>query len=486
MDDETTSLATRLTRVLRAAGALRAATKIERLYDDAYREATVDWLPRTGRLAVTITEAQPQTLWRQAEIELGSGPDEIYRYYPFLSYVYVDDRLQVILEFSEPDQRAIAIVRVPTETRSIISIVTELASTPDPGSDERELALHFWDFRVGRTIGPPKTTLPQLSSVEDFQSRQSVAIAKGYPRPVFVLGSYRSATSVLTWAIGQHPNLWPLEETGFLGLLADGALAGFRHATSAIRNFFEIFDIAEQEYFAHIGSSIHDFILRACERRAGHIALERVADKPGRYGSRDDRFQFRRSFYTPKTRWVDGTPENTANVVQLRKIFPLARFVCTVRHPYEVITSMVHFDRTGGKETTIDDAIAMWVRLMTWALLAAQAYGPQVIKLVPYEDLTTNPSSALTDIFSFIGEPDFPTAAQTFSRQINSSKPEPSERDAARSYLSKRPETDASLIALYETLLSMARDGWVENAGARTELEDRENDLLQRLVGNVS
>ena len=42
----------------------------------------------------------------------------------------------------------------------------------------------------------------------------------GQIRPIFVIGSYRAATSALTWALGQHPNLFPLEETHFLYKLA--------------------------------------------------------------------------------------------------------------------------------------------------------------------------------------------------------------------------------------------------------------------------
>ncbi len=121
MDDTTTLLATRLARVLRDTVALRQVTKIERLYDDTYRESAFDWLPRTAKLAVSITEAQPLGLWRQAELDLGSGPDSIYRYFPFLSYIYVDDCLQVILEFHEPHQRAIARIRVPIGSRSVVS-----------------------------------------------------------------------------------------------------------------------------------------------------------------------------------------------------------------------------------------------------------------------------------------------------------------------------------------------------------------------------
>jgi hypothetical protein len=36
-------------------------------------------------------------------------------------------------------------------------------------------------------------------------------------RPIFVVGSPRSETSILTWCLGQHPNILPLAESGWMG-----------------------------------------------------------------------------------------------------------------------------------------------------------------------------------------------------------------------------------------------------------------------------
>ena len=475
----------RLTAVLHHVLALRNATTIERGYPDNYRDDCLEWLPRRAELTVTIAEAAGQGGWREAELELGSGPDAIYRYFPFASFVYVDGRLEAILEFSEPHQRSVATLRLPVGRPCTIVIVTELASVPNATDDERELSLLFWGLRTGRPA-PPRAAAAQLTAVDDHYSQHSVRLVDELPRPVFVLGSYRSATSVLTWAIGQHPNIWPLEETGFLTLLGSGALAGYRHSTSAARNFFQIYDISGDEYLASIGAGIDVFMKRASERRAEHVALERMANKPGRFGGHDERFQLRRMSYAPKRRWVDGAPENTANVAMLRKLFPLAQFVCMVRHPYDVIASMLHFDRAGGRQTSLDEAIHMWTGIMTWALLAAQAYGPQVVKIVMYDDLKANPARTLGDIFSFIGEPQYAASTQTFSERINTSRVDPREYAEARTQLEARLNDKAGLLRLYETFATMSRLGWSVNADAQTELDERQNDLLERLIGEIS
>ena len=39
-------------------------------------------------------------------------------------------------------------------------------------------------------------------------------------RPIFVVGSPRSGTSILTWCLGQHPNIFPVPESNWLGQFA--------------------------------------------------------------------------------------------------------------------------------------------------------------------------------------------------------------------------------------------------------------------------
>jgi len=53
------------------------------------------------------------------------------------------------------------------------------------------------------------------------------------PQPVFVVGMYRSGTSILTWALGQHPNLWALDETGWLPIFSNAILATWQRARGA-------------------------------------------------------------------------------------------------------------------------------------------------------------------------------------------------------------------------------------------------------------
>ena len=39
-------------------------------------------------------------------------------------------------------------------------------------------------------------------------------------KPVFVVGSPRSGTSILAWCLGQHPNMFPVPESNWMGQFA--------------------------------------------------------------------------------------------------------------------------------------------------------------------------------------------------------------------------------------------------------------------------
>jgi hypothetical protein len=36
-------------------------------------------------------------------------------------------------------------------------------------------------------------------------------------KPIFVIGAPRSVTSILTWCLGHHPNLFPVPESNWMG-----------------------------------------------------------------------------------------------------------------------------------------------------------------------------------------------------------------------------------------------------------------------------
>ena len=70
-------------------------------------------------------------------------------------------------------------------------------------------------------------------------------------KPIFVLGSPRSGTSILTWCLGHHPNLFPLPESNWMGDFAVNVAVAYQ--IGAARGDYSILsamDIQDEELFA--------------------------------------------------------------------------------------------------------------------------------------------------------------------------------------------------------------------------------------------
>ena len=58
-------------------------------------------------------------------------------------------------------------------------------------------------------------------------------------KPIFVVGSPRSGTSVLTWCLGQHPNIFPVPESNWTGEFALGVAKSYQIGCR-VRQSFDI------------------------------------------------------------------------------------------------------------------------------------------------------------------------------------------------------------------------------------------------------
>jgi Sulfotransferase family len=70
-------------------------------------------------------------------------------------------------------------------------------------------------------------------------------------RPIFVVGSPRSGTSILTWCLGQHPNIFPVPESSWMGDFAINIAIAYQiGAARGERSMLSAMDIREDELFA--------------------------------------------------------------------------------------------------------------------------------------------------------------------------------------------------------------------------------------------
>jgi len=238
-------------------------------------------------------------------------------------------------------------------------------------------------------------------------------------KPIFVVGSPRSGTSILTWCLGQHPNIFPVPESNWMGNFAVNVAMAYQvGAARGERSILSAMDIREDELFVTFGQSINELILSHRKdlerRRESWITLSGLKGRwlRGRSAASD-----------PKTRWVDGTPEYSLFICGLRKLFPDARFVHIFRDVEAVVRSMLNFHRVAGTRLVANEekAYKYWLRTVRACLKAEDAYGPSVVHRIRYGDLITNPESTIRSLLDRLEEPYSAKCLEPLADRINSS-----------------------------------------------------------------
>jgi hypothetical protein len=224
-------------------------------------------------------------------------------------------------------------------------------------------------------------------------------------KPIFVVGSPRSGTSILTWCLGQHPNIFPVPESSWMGDFAVSIAIGHQiGAARGDRSILSAMDIQEDELFAMFGEGINNLILR--HRKD----LERKRQVTSEESE-------------PKGRWVDGTPEYSFHICGLRKLFPKALFIHLILDVRSVVRSMLNFHLVAGHDLVNNEqeAYNYWFRTVSSCLLAERAYGPRVVLRLRYSDLLNAPEIAMRSVLEFIGERYTTACLNPLEKRINSS-----------------------------------------------------------------
>ena len=240
-------------------------------------------------------------------------------------------------------------------------------------------------------------------------------------RPIFVVGSPRSGTSILTWSLGQHPNILTLEESSWLADFAGDIAVGFKKGSRrGPRSQASAMGMSRPKLMEDIGRSLNQTILdykaqfeELCTRAAWH-------DASGIHSG----FKISRTPSDPKTRWADGTPEYSMGVNALRKLFPEARFIHLLRNVDDVVRSMMHFERVAGTKLieNATEGYREWLRMTRACVEAEKAYGPSVVNRLHHDELITDPEKVLRSVLAFVGETFFSACLEPLAKRINSSR----------------------------------------------------------------
>ncbi|SEK38184.1 Sulfotransferase family protein [Blastococcus sp. DSM 46786] len=185
-------------------------------------------------------------------------------------------------------------------------------------------------------------------------------------RPIFVVGTMRSGSTLFRLVLDAHPNISICEETGFMGgLTAAKEIPNWARG----RNWFERLGFTEEEFDA-----------RLREFYAG--MFERYARSQG------------------KSRWGEKTPFHSRYIAQMAALFPDAVFVAIVRHPGAVVHSLVekfHYETS--------DAVTYWESTNKEILRRGLELADDRFALLRYEDLVAHPEETLHELVEFLDEP---------------------------------------------------------------------------------
>jgi hypothetical protein len=185
-------------------------------------------------------------------------------------------------------------------------------------------------------------------------------------RPIFVIGTMRSGSTLFRLILDAHPNIAIGEETGFMGALA---------ATKRIPNWQH-----GRGWYERLGWTGEEFDDRLREFYAG--LFERHAVSQG------------------KTRWGEKTPFHSAHMQQMAAVFPDAVFAGIVRHPGAVVHSLVRKFHFG-----VADAAAYWASTNQEILRRGMELGDDRFALLRYEDLVGRPEPTLRELLEWLQEP---------------------------------------------------------------------------------
>ena len=335
-------------------------------------------------------------------------------------------------------------------------------------------------------------------------------------KPIFVVGSPRSGTSILAWCLGYHPNIFPVPESSWMGDFAASVAISYQvGAARGILSILSAMGITRDEFFSHIGGGINALILKhRCDLDRTRLitAVQRFLKEERlyrgeltgqvdaatgtalrQYGVADEAnalfySKLVNSLRTPasdsehKTRWVDQTPEYSFHICALRKLFPSALFVHIVRDVDSVVRSMLNFHRITGTRLVAneEEAYKYWLRTVKACLKAENAYGPQEVYRLRYTSLVENPESALRSLLHFVGEAYSPKCLEPLSERINSSNVPPG-------FNSDDPATDAEIVEEARRLSSEIEQTCQPvspSSAAADELEAEFDSRVRHFVGS--
>ena len=206
--------------------------------------------------------------------------------------------------------------------------------------------------------------------------------------PVFVLGAPRSGTSMMQWALREHPALWGGPESDFLIPLIDDLRPVFDYGSRREQlHWLSAQGVTWEEFLRYTGYGINALFTQ----RAGGL------------------------------RWVEQTPPYVHHLDDLLTMFPGSRFVFMLRDGRSVTESLRRFV----EPMQLPKGAQVWSESVVAGLAFASSQNGDRLHVARYEDVVRDTDGALKAVYDFLELPHEPASVEFIRSKspINASFP---------------------------------------------------------------
>lgn len=322
--------------------------------------------------------------------------------------------------------------------------------------------------RLARGMGNHDERVERLDELTTERRMRSAPRFRDDVRPIFIVGAPRSGTSILTWVLGQHPEIQPMPETAWIAGMSAGLLVAYRIGSdrgrlSHLSNVQYPLEPFMRRFGEAVDAVVHDVYEERCRRMYGDY---RASDQgPLKSAGPNPSMQIRRRVKDPKRRWVDGTPLNSHFIWPLSLMFPEARFIHSLRRPEEVVTSLESFATAGGEPQTLAGGIETWMRHTESCGLGQRALGVSRFLRVDFQRLQDEPKRLCDEILEFLGETPHPDCYEPLASRINTSQAD--DRLAATKERLQGMQAYHAALSLYDELAASDQDDTQDEEAAQ-------------------
>ncbi|MGH8596755.1 MAG: sulfotransferase family protein [Gammaproteobacteria bacterium] len=204
------------------------------------------------------------------------------------------------------------------------------------------------------------------------------------PRPLFILGSQRSGTTMLRLMVNNHPEIAVPHESAFI--------------TEMFDRLHEFGDLAE---YANRHKLLQAIEATTLVQRGGHIRdREQILQRPiSSYPEFVAAIFEQYALALGKRRWADKTPFYTDKIDTLCRLFPRAQFVHLVRDGRDVALSQRQISWLPSRVHQIAEE---WRWKTTICHKVGSSLAPDRYLLLHFEELVGDPQRCLRTLCDFI------------------------------------------------------------------------------------